>query len=66
MNIITGHMERNMADCAVAAERILHFVTDVIRISTSEMHAEFSSRYLKAYVSLYRVILSLEVPNYCL
>ena len=48
MKIITGQMERNMGVCAGAADRILRFVTTVIRISTSEMNAEFSSGYLEA------------------
>jgi hypothetical protein len=47
MKIITGHMERNMGVCAAVADRILHFATNVIRISTSEMHANFSSQNLK-------------------
>jgi hypothetical protein len=48
MKIITGHTERNMAVCATVADRMLHFVTNVFRVATSEMHANFSSQYPKA------------------
>jgi hypothetical protein len=48
MKIITDHMERNMGVCTPVTDRTQHFVTNVIRISTSEMHANFSSQNLQA------------------
>jgi hypothetical protein len=47
MKIITGPMERNTGVCACVACRILYIINNVIWISSSEIHAKFSSQYLK-------------------